>query len=156
MSSTRSISAKKLNSKVKAYAPELRQLFYNVEQFAEHKPHVANEEFFRALKSSNIKSLKMQRVGLMSCQITVGYFGYTNVKGEQTTPDSLYKYVGVGLDVWLKMRANILRGSSIGKQVGRNIRDKVEQTNDKGELVKVYPYQFYKWDEDEQSWKEGE
>ena len=155
MSSTTS-KAHKINTKIKAYVPELRQLFYEVEKFKEHKSHIANEEFFRAIKSSKIKSLKMQRGGLMSCVISVGYHGYVNVKGEQTSPDSFYKYEGVSLDTWIKIRANILRGNSIGKQIGKHLANKVEQVNDKGELIKVFPFKFSKWNDKEQSWEVGE
>ena len=118
--------ATKLNRKVKAYVPELRQLFYNVEEFKDHKPHIANEEFFRGIKSSKIRSLSMQRVGLMGCVIKVTFNGYVNVKGEQTTPDKLYSYEVPELSVWIDIRKAILNGSSIGKTLGRHLIDKRE------------------------------
>ena len=146
--------ATKLNRKVKAYVPELRQLFYNVEGFKDHKPHIANEEFFRGIKSSKIRSLSMQRVGLMGCSIKVTYFGYVNVKGEQTTPDSVYMYEVPELSVWVDIRKAILNGSSIGKTLGRHLTN-MREVEKNGEIIKEYPYKYSLFNNDTQSWEVG-
>lgn len=149
-------TSKKINRKVKAYVPELRTLFYEVDKFADYKPHIANEEFFRNIKSSKIWSLKMQRVDLKKCVIVVGFVGYTNVKGEKTTKDSLYRYLEVDLNVWIDLRKAILNGSSVGTCVGRYLSNKVEVFDNglpTGE--KVYPYKFELWNDEKQDWELG-
>ena len=153
MSST-TRKAHKSNKKLKAYIPELRQQFYNVEQFKDHKPHIANEEFFRNMKSSKVRTLSMHRVGLMGCAIKVTYFGYINVKGEQTTPDSVYMYEVPTLSVWVDIRKAILNGSSIGTTLGRHLTN-MREIERNGEIIKEYPFKYSKFNNETQSWEVG-
>jgi len=146
--------ATKLDRKVKAYVPELRTLFYEVEKFADHKPHIANEEFFRNIKSSKIRSLGMQRVGSMSCVINVTYFGYVNTKGEQTSPDSKYAYEVPTLETWIAIRKAILNGSSIGRTLGKHLTNKREIERD-GKIVKEFPFKYSKFN-NKDGWEVGE